>query len=127
MLFRALADLILLLHLAFIVFVVAGGLLALRWRWAPLVHIPAAFWGVFVEVTGKVCPLTPLENALRRAAGASGYTGGFIEYYLAPAIYPSTLTHQVQLSLAALVVLSNLAAYSFVWERHRRARRNLAV
>ncbi len=69
MVYHALADLVLVLHLAFIVFVVAGGLLALRWRWAPLVHLPAALWGVFIEVSGGVCPLTPIENALRRAAG----------------------------------------------------------
>ncbi len=127
MLYRALADLVLVLHLAFIVFVVAGGLLALRWGWAPLVHIPAALWGVFVEVTGRVCPLTPLENALRRAAEASDYSSGFIEHYLMPAIYPSTLSHQIQLLLAGLVVLFNLAAYSFVWQRHRSSRRNLAA
>lgn len=124
MLYHALADLVLVLHLAFIIFVVAGGLLALRWRRAPLVHIPAALWGVFVEVTGKVCPLTPLENTLRRAAGASGYSGGFVEHYLAPAIYPPALSHGVQLWLAAVVVLSNIGTYVFVWHRYRQARRN---
>ncbi len=100
MIYRALADLVLVLHLGFIVFVVAGGLLALRWGWAPLVHLPAALWGVFVEVSGRVCPLTPLENALRRAAGASGYSGGFMEHYLVPVVYPSALSHPVQLVLA---------------------------
>ncbi len=120
MLYHTLADLVLVLHLVFIIFVVAGGLLAWRWRWVPLVHVPAAVWGVFVEVTGNVCPLTPLENTLRRAAGASGYSGGFVEHYLAPAIYPSTLSHRVQLSLAVAVVLSNVAAYFFVWHRHRQ-------
>ncbi len=73
MIYRALADLVLVLHLAFIVFAVAGGLLALRWRWAPLVHLPAALWGVLVQVSSHVCPLTPLENALRSAAGDAGY------------------------------------------------------
>jgi hypothetical protein len=106
----------------FIVFVVAGGLLSLRWTWAPLVHLPAALWGVFVEVSGRVCPLTPLENALRRAAGVSGYSGGFVEHYLAPAIYPSALSQPAQLALAALVVLANAVVYSVVWKRHRNAR-----
>ncbi len=89
---RALADLVLVVHLAFIVFVVVGGVLALRWRWAPLLHLPAAGWGVFVELSGRVCPLTPLENALRHAAGSSGYSGGFIEHWApragsCPAVY----------------------------------------
>ena len=118
---RALADLVLLLHLAFILFVVAGGLLALRWRWAPLVHLPAAVWGVFIEVSGGVCPLTPLENALRQAAGSSGYEGSFIEHYLVPVVYPDSLSHPVQLVLAGLVVLVNGLVYLAVFRR-RRAR-----
>ena len=127
MIHRALADLILVLHLAFIVFVVAGGLLAMRWRWVPLVHLPAALWGVFIEASGGVCPLTPLENALRCAAGSSGYAGGFIEHYLVPTIYPATLSQPVQLLLAGLVVLTNALVYSVVWRRYRRARRRLAA
>ncbi len=123
MIYRALADLILVLHLAFIVFVVAGGLLAMRSRWVPLVHLPAALWGVFIEASGRVCPLTPLENALRCASGASGYAGGFIEHYLVPAIYPPALSQPVQLALAGLVVLANALVYSVVWRRHRSARR----
>ncbi len=118
---RALADLVLCLHLAFILFVVAGGLLAMRWRWAPLFHLPAAAWGVFIEVSGGVCPLTPLENALRREAGASGYAGGFVEHYLVPLVYPESLSHSVQLVLAALVVVSNVLVYLAVLRR-RRAR-----
>ena len=120
---RALADLVLVLHLAFIVFVVAGGLLALRWRWAALLHIPAAAWGIVIELSGRVCPLTPLENALRRAAGASGYSGGFVEHYLVPVIYPAALSYPVQLWLAALVVIVNALVYSFVWRRQRSGRR----
>ncbi len=122
MIYRALADLVLVLHLAFIVFVVAGGLLALRWRWAPLVHLPAALWGVVVQVSGRVCPLTPLENALLSAAGEAGYAGGFIEHYLVPTIYPVALSPQVGLLLASLVVLANALAYSMVWWRYRSVR-----
>ena len=120
MLQRALADFVLLLHLAFIVFVVAGGLLALRWRWAPVIHLPAALWGIFIELTGGVCPLTPLENALRRAAGSSGYEGGFIEHYLVPLIYPASLTPQVQLALAGFVLVVNSVVYTAVLWRRRR-------
>ena len=122
MIYRALADLVLVLHLAFIVFAVAGGLLALRWRWAPLVHLPAALWGVLVQVSGRVCPLTPLENALRSAAGEAGYAGGFIEHYLVPTIYPVALSPRVGLLLASLVVLANALAYSIVWWRYRSVR-----
>ncbi len=122
MIYRALADLVLVLHLAFIVFVLAGGLLALRWRWAPLVHLPAALWGVWVQVSGRLCPLTPLENALRSAAGEAGYAGGFIEHYLVPTIYPVALSHRVGLLLAGLVVLANALAYSIVWWRCRSVR-----
>lgn len=120
MTYRVLADAVLVLHLAFIVFVVAGGLLALRWRWAPFVHLPAACWGAFIIATGGLCPLTPLENALRRAAGAEGYPGGFIEHYLLPVIYPAGLTPSMQLMLAALAVTANLLAYSLVWLICRR-------
>ena len=127
MVHRALADLVLIVHLAFIVFVVAGGLLSLRWRWTPAVHLPAALWGVFVELTGRVCPLTPLENALRRASGASGYSGGFIENYLAPIIYPVALSQQVALLLAGLVVLVNAFVYLVVWRRYRSTRGRLAA
>jgi hypothetical protein len=123
---RALADLVLLLHLAFILFVVAGGLLALRWRWAPLVHLPAAVWGVFIEVSGGICPLTPLENALRQAAGSSAYPGSFIEHYLVPVVYPDSLSHPVQLVLAGLVVLVNGLVYLAVFRRRRARRRRAA-
>jgi hypothetical protein len=127
MVYRALADLVLVLHLAFILFVVAGGLLALRWRWVPLVHLPAALWGVFIEVSGRACPLTPLENALRRAAGASGYSSGFIEHYVVPTIYPVALSYPAQLLLAGVVLLANALVYSVVWRRFRSARGRMAA
>jgi len=120
MVYRALADLVLVRHLAFIIFVVAGGLLALRWRWTPLLHLPAALWGIFIEVSGGVCPLTLLENALRRTAGSSGYSGGFIEHYLVPVVYPSALTHPVQLGLAGLVVAVNLLVYLLLLRKYSR-------
>lgn len=119
MIYRVLADLVLGLHLLFIVFAVAGGFLLLRWRWTPAVHLPAAGWAVLVELLGLPCPLTPLENALRRAAGASGYSGGFVDHYLAPLIYPAGLSPRVQLTLAGLVVLANLLVYTIVWRRRR--------
>ena len=127
MFYRILADTVLLLHLAFILVVVAGGLCALRWRWAPLVHVPMALWGMFIEVSGGICPLTPLENELRRAAGSSGYSGGFIEHYLLPVIYPTGLTQPVQLLLALVVLLANVIVYVFVWKRLKRAGDSLAA
>lgn len=116
-----LADLVLVLHFAFILFVATGGLLALRWPRAALVHLPAAAWGVLIELRGWICPLTPLENTLRRAAGQAGYEGGFIEHYLLPVIYPGGLTRDVQLLLAAMVVLLNAGIYGLVWRRRPRS------
>lgn len=115
MIYHVLANLVLCVHLAFILFVVAGGLLALRWRWAPFCHLPATLWGVYVEASRGVCPLTPLENALRLATGASGYTGGFVEHYLVPIVYPAGLPHWAQPLLAGLLVLVNLLVYWIVW------------
>jgi hypothetical protein len=112
------ADAVLLLHLAFILFAVLGGALAARWRWMPLVHLPAAVWGFLVELTGRVCPLTYLENDLRRRAGQSGYSESFIEHYLLNVIYPPGLTRELQFALAAAVVVINIAVY--VWLALRR-------
>ena len=120
MIHRLAADAVLLLHLGFILFVLLGGLLVLRWRWAPLLHLPAAAWGVYVELSGGLCPLTPLENRLRSAAGEAGYTGGFIEHYLLALIYPAGLTHEIQYVLAAIVVGVNGLAYAWVWRRRGR-------
>jgi hypothetical protein len=115
-----LADLVLLLHAAFIVFVLLGGLLVLRWRPLVWVHIPAAIWGILIELQGWLCPLTPLENRLRQAAGAENYQTGFIEHYLAPFIYPAGLTYTIQLLLAALVLLINAVIYTLLWRVWRR-------
>jgi hypothetical protein len=119
---RALADLVVISHLAFILFVVAGGLLALRWRWIPFLHLPAAVWGVYIELSGGVCPLTPLENTLRHEAGLLGYSGSFIEHYLVPVIYPAGLTQPLQWVLAGVVVLANAFVYTLIWRKHRGAR-----
>ncbi|AVR89384.1 DUF2784 domain-containing protein [Thauera aromatica] len=123
MAFRLAADSVLLLHLAFIAFVLAGGLLALRWRWAPLLHLPAAAWGVFIELSGRICPLTPLENLLRARAGEVGYAGGFVEHYLLALIYPEGITQGVQGVLAGIVLGVNAGVYAWVWRRRSRSRR----
>lgn len=118
---RIAADLVVVLHLAFIVFVGLGGLLALRWTRAAWLHVPAALWGAAIEFRHGVCPLTPLEQRLRIAAGDAGYSGSFIEHYLLPLIYPSALDASLQYALGALVVAVNLAVYAWVIVRRRRA------
>lgn len=123
MYFRFAADGVLLLHLAFILFALFGGALATRWRWMPLVHLPTAAWAFFVELTGRTCPLTYLENELRIKAGQSGYRESFIEHYLLALIYPAGLSREVQFVLAAIVVLVNIALYSYHYGRARRGRR----
>jgi len=116
------ADAVVLVHLAFIVFVVAGALLVLRdRRWAAL-HLPAALWGAYAELTATICPLTPLENALRQRAGAAGYEGGFIEHYLIPLIYPAGLSPAHQRWIGLFVVALNTGLYVWVWHRTRRRR-----
>jgi len=116
---RLLADLLVALHLIFIVFVLFGGLLALWRREWTLVHVPAALWGAYTEFTSTVCPLTPWENVLRQRAGEGGYSSGFIEHYLLPLIYPVGLTPQVQYWLGAIVVMLNVVVYAAVWRRWR--------
>jgi hypothetical protein len=111
--YRLLADLVVLAHFAFLVFVVAGGFVARRHRWLRIPHLLAAAWGVYVETApGMVCPLTPLENDLALRAGGAGYQGGFIEHYLVPVIYPEGLTQHMQWALAVLVVAVNVVAYA---------------
>jgi hypothetical protein len=115
-----LATLVVLAHFAFIVFVMFGGLLALRWRWVPWAHIPCFLWGAGIEVLGGICPLTPLENRLRSAAGDAPYAGTFIEHYILPVMYPAGLTRTVQLVLAVGLVALNVAIYAWVIRRRRR-------
>ncbi|HUG24108.1 DUF2784 domain-containing protein [Piscinibacter sp.] len=113
------ADAVVLLHLAFIAFVIGGA--ALLWRWPRLVvlHVPAVLWGAYAEFAGMICPLTPLENRLRALAGDGGYRGGFVEHYLLPLIYPEALTREVQLVLGLFVVAVNVALYA-AWLITRR-------
>jgi len=119
-LYSLLADLVLLLHFAFIIFVVAGGLLALRWPRAAWLHLPAAAWGATVELSGWICPLTPLENLLRAAGGEAYTQGDFIARALLPLIYPAGLTRDIQLLLGAVVLVVNAAIYAWVLRRRRR-------
>jgi len=122
MLYRMLASGVLVLHAAFILFVLFGGLLALRWRVLPWLHLPAVLWVILIELNGWICPLTPLENRLLEAAGARGYSGGFVEHYLLPLIYPPGLTPGLQALFAAIVAGVNLAVYALLWHRRRTTR-----
>ncbi len=122
MFYRIAADTLLIVHLAFIVYVVFGGVLAIRVRWSPYAHLPAAAWGAFVELGNRICPLTVWENNLRGLAGDAGYTTSFVDHYLLPVIYPAGLTRDVQIGLAALVVLANVAIYGWIWRRRRNTR-----
>ncbi len=112
-----LTDLVILVHVAFIAFVLFGGLLAFRWRWMPWAHLPAMVWGTAVELFGWVCPLTPLENILRRAGGGAGYSVSFVERYLVPLVYPAELTRELQLLLGGAVVAVNAVVYFLVLRR----------
>ncbi|WP_434735600.1 DUF2784 domain-containing protein [Candidatus Accumulibacter propinquus] len=123
---RVLADGIVVLHLLFIGFVVVGGVFVLRWPGLALVHLPAACWGAAIELSGGICPLTPLENQFRQDAGAAGYPGSFIEHYLLPIIYPAGLTRDIQYGLAAVVIVVNVAVYGHLLHRRWRFRSVMA-
>jgi hypothetical protein len=114
-----LADLLVVLHLLFVLFVGLGGLLVLRWARVAWVHLPAAVWGAGIELTGGICPLTPLEQELRRRAGEAAYQGDFVSHYLLPVLYPTGLTRGAQLGLAVLVIGVNVAVYAVVLRRRR--------
>jgi hypothetical protein len=120
LIYRVLADLVLVVHLAFVLFVVLGGLLVLRWPRLAWLHVPAAIWGVLIEYTGWICPLTPLENSFRMRGGEAGYSGGFIEHYIQPLLYPAGLTRSTQVVLGSLALVLNLTAYAIVVSRMRR-------
>lgn len=117
--YAVLADVVVGIHLLFVLFVLLGGLLVLRWPRLAYLHIPAAVWGAAIEFGGWVCPLTPLEHWLRRQAGSATYSGGFVEHYILPLLYPSALTRDIQLILGFLVIALNLTIYAYVFRRAR--------
>ena len=117
----ALADWVLAVHALFVLFVIGGGLLSLRWPKLMWVHVPAILWGAAVEFGGWLCPLTPIENRLRAAAGQAGYRGDFIAHYLGLTLYPPSLTRSLQIYLAVAVLLLNALVYSLLWRRRQRA------
>lgn len=121
MLYRALADFVLLVHLAYVLFVVLGGLLVLRRPKVARLHLPAAAWGVLIEFAGWICPLTPLEVSLRIRGGEAGYAGGVIAHYVTALLYPAGLTRGMQVSLGAFALLLNAAIYSYILARRRRS------
>ncbi|MEQ8215498.1 MAG: DUF2784 domain-containing protein, partial [Smithellaceae bacterium] len=117
--YRFFADVLVVVHFLFILFVVAGGMLILYRPRMAFLHLPAVIWGAAVELCGWICPLTPLENYFRRIAGDAGYSGGFIEHYLVPLIYPENLTAETQYILGGLVIVVNLIFYFILWRRKR--------
>jgi hypothetical protein len=114
MIYSFLADLLVVFHLVFILYVIAGALLIFKWTKTLWLHLPSCFWGMTVEFTGWICPLTPWEIQLRRLAGEEGYTGSFIEHYLIPVIYPSGLTREVQMVLGGTDLIVNLSLYTLI-------------
>jgi Protein of Unknown function (DUF2784) len=127
MFLHVLADLVLVVHLAFVVFIVLGGLLVFRWRWVAWLHIPSAIWGTVIEFAGWICPLTPLENWLRKESGGTAYEGGFVEHYLLPVLYPAGMPRSAQFVLGALVLAINLTVYAVVFARTRCRREARSV
>ena len=127
MIVRFAADLVMVAHFAFIVFVALGGFLVLKWWRLAIFHIPCVFWGVMIEFRGWICPLTPLENYLRKSAGGTGYHGGFIDHYIMPIVYPEGLTRQMQVYLGIVVLALNLSVYGVLLiTRAARRRRGLS-
>lgn len=120
MLYRLLADFVLVLHLVFIVFVIFGGLLAFKWRHIAWAHLPAMAWGAMNELFGLWCPLTPLENWLRGNGEMGRYETGFIEHYIVPVVYPAGLTRGIQIVIGSVVVVLNVLIYGVLLRRAAR-------
>ena len=118
---RIAAEGIVVVHLIFILFVILGGLALFKWPWMIWVHVPAAVWGGLVELVGAPCPLTPLENHLRQAGNADAYSGGFIDHYIMPIVYPPGLTRQTQVVLGVLILAVNFAIYFKFFTRKSKA------
>jgi len=127
MVYRLLADILVLLHAAFVLYAVLGGLLALKWRWTMGLHLPAALWAAVVEFADATCPLTAWENALRAQARASVYQTGFVEHYILPILYPAAMNEDIQLVLGVIVLIVNAGVYGLVIKRSplRRMRRRV--
>ncbi|MHC5024088.1 MAG: DUF2784 domain-containing protein [Planctomycetota bacterium] len=123
MIYRVLADVVVVAHLAFVVFAVLGGLLVLRWRWVVWLHVPAAAWAALIEFAGWICPLTPLENRWRARGGVETYETGFVEQYIVPVLYPTGLTRSMQVAIGIGVVLLNVVIYALIIRRASRRRR----
>jgi len=115
-----LADIVVLIHFAFVLFAVLGGVLMMWRRWVLWLHLPAVFWAIWIELTGGICPLTPLENWLWNRAGQGGYRGDFVEHYLLPLLYPGGLTPNIQILLGFVVISINVALYGYIFFQHRR-------
>jgi hypothetical protein len=124
MITRVAADFVVIIHFGFIVFVVLGGFLVLRWPKLMWLHLPAVAWGVVIEFAGFICPLTPLENRLRITAGEGGYSSGFIDQYLIPVVYPDGLNRSTQIALGVLLVSINLVLYCVVAAKRKRNKKN---
>ena len=118
--YRFLADALVVFHLCFVLFVIGGGLLVLKWRGVALLHVPAVMWGIWVECSGWMCPLTPLENQLREWGGGVMYEGSFVEHYIMPVLYPVELTRDFQITLGAVIALINVLVYAAVFSRATR-------
>ena len=119
MIYKLLADFVFIVHLLFVLFVVLGGIVVWRYPRMAWLHIPAAAWGALIEFGGWICPLTPWEQSLRRLAGEEGYSGGFVEHYLVPILYPAGLTRDIQIGLGILVLVINVTAYTLIYRRFR--------
>jgi len=120
MLYGILADIVILIHLVFVVFVVLGAVLIIWRRWVVWLHLPAVFWAIWIELTGEICPLTPLENWLRRRAGQGGYRGDFVEHHLLALLYPAGLTPNIQILLGFVVISINVFFYWYIFFQYRR-------
>lgn len=119
--YKLLVDALVAFHFGFVAFVITGGLLVLRWRRVMWLHLPAVAWGIWIELSGGICPLTPLENRLRGHGGQAGYAGSFVDHYIMPVLYPEGLTRNLQFTIAGLIVLINGACYGYLlWRRRRR-------
>jgi hypothetical protein len=119
LLYRVLANLVVVGHLGFILFAVLGGFLVFKWKWSAWLHVPAFLWAALIAFAGWVCPLTPLENWLRERGGTAGYFSSFTEHYILPVIYPIILTRGIQIGLGILVLVINLAIYGWILRRTR--------